>query len=114
MRLNINGLNLHVEDKGNSGGLPLVFLHSWAGSSRSWKYVVAALPNHLRPIAIDQRGWGRSDTLLRRASSSRTSLLMRRKSSKRSNLIATCLSAIPWAGKSPNLSPPKGLKSYPG
>jgi pimeloyl-ACP methyl ester carboxylesterase len=62
MRLNINGLNLHVEDKGNSDGLPLVFLHSWAGSSRSWKYVVAALPNRLRPVAIDQRGWGRSDS----------------------------------------------------
>jgi pimeloyl-ACP methyl ester carboxylesterase len=62
MRLNINGLNLHVEDSGNSDGLPLVFLHSWAGSSRSWKYVVAALPNRLRPIAIDQRGWGRSDS----------------------------------------------------
>jgi pimeloyl-ACP methyl ester carboxylesterase len=62
MHLKINGLNLHVEDRGNSGGLPLVFLHSWAGSSRSWKYVVAALPNRLRPIAIDQRGWGRSDS----------------------------------------------------
>jgi pimeloyl-ACP methyl ester carboxylesterase len=62
MRLNINGLDLNVEDRGNSGGLPLVFLHSWAGSSRSWKYVAAALPNHLRPIAIDQRGWGQSDS----------------------------------------------------
>src|SRR3984885_15753203 len=62
MRLNINGLNLHVEDRGNSDGLPLVFLHSWAGSNRSWKYVVAALPDRLRPIAIDQRGWGQSDS----------------------------------------------------
>src|SRR5277367_6176165 len=62
MHLKINGFNLHVEDSGNSDGLPLVFLHSWAGSSRSWKYVVAALPNRLRPIAIDQRGWGRSDS----------------------------------------------------
>src|ERR1700723_698458 len=62
MRLTINGLNLHVEDRGNSDGLPLVFLHSWAGSSRSWKYVVAALPDRLRPIAIDQRGWGQSDS----------------------------------------------------
>ena len=62
MHLKINGLNLNVEDRANSDGLPLVFLHSWAGSSRSWKYVVAALPNRLRPIAIDQRGWGRSDS----------------------------------------------------
>jgi pimeloyl-ACP methyl ester carboxylesterase len=62
MHLKINGLNLNVEDRANSDGLPIVFLHSWAGSSRSWKYVVAALPNRLRPIAIDQRGWGRSDS----------------------------------------------------
>jgi pimeloyl-ACP methyl ester carboxylesterase len=62
MHLKINGLNLHLEDRGNSDGLPLVFLHSWAGSTRSWKYVVAALPNRLRPITVDQRGWGRSES----------------------------------------------------
>jgi predicted alpha/beta-fold hydrolase len=62
MHLKINGLNLHLEDRGNSDGLPLVFLHSWAGSTHSWKYVVAALPNRLRPITIDQRGWGRSES----------------------------------------------------
>src|ERR1700686_1147227 len=28
MHLKINGLNLHPEDRGNSDGLPLVFLHS--------------------------------------------------------------------------------------
>ena len=62
MHLKINGLNLHLEDRGNSDGLPLVFLHSWAGSTHSWKYVVAALPNRLRPITIDQRGWARSES----------------------------------------------------
>jgi alpha/beta hydrolase fold len=62
MHLKINGLNLHLEDRGNSDGLPLVFLHSWAGSTHSWKYVVAALPNRLRRITIDQRGWGRSES----------------------------------------------------
>jgi hypothetical protein len=62
MHLKINGLNLHLEDRGNSDGLPLVFLHSWAGSTHSGKYVVAALPNRLRPITIDQRGWGRSES----------------------------------------------------
>ena len=44
MYLKINGLNLHLEDSGNPDGLPLVFLHSWAGSARSWTYVVDALP----------------------------------------------------------------------
>jgi pimeloyl-ACP methyl ester carboxylesterase len=62
MQLKINGLNLHVEDRGSSDGLPLVFLHSWAGSTRSWKYVVDALPNRLRTIAMDHRGWGRSES----------------------------------------------------
>ncbi len=62
MHLKINGHNLHLKDRGNSDGLPLVFLHSWAGSTHSWKYVVAALPNRLRPITIDQRGWGRSES----------------------------------------------------
>jgi pimeloyl-ACP methyl ester carboxylesterase len=62
MHLKINGLNLHLEDGGNSDGLPLVFLHSWAGSTRSWKYVVDALPKRLRTITIDHRGWGRSES----------------------------------------------------
>ena len=44
MHLKINGLKLHLEDGGNSDGFPLIFLHSWAGSARSWKYVVDALP----------------------------------------------------------------------
>jgi pimeloyl-ACP methyl ester carboxylesterase len=90
MHLKINGLNLHLEDGGNSDGLPLVFLHSWAGSSRSWKYVVAALPNRPRPITIDQRGWGRSDS-----PSSGFQLADLGKLSKRSNLIDMCLLAIP-------------------
>src|SRR5271163_3509056 len=62
MYFKINGLNLHLEDRGNSDGLPLVFLHSWAGSARSWKYVVDALPSGLRTITVDHRGWGRSES----------------------------------------------------
>jgi pimeloyl-ACP methyl ester carboxylesterase len=64
MHLKINGINLHLEDSGNSDGLPLVFLHSWAGSARSWKYVVDALPSRLRTITIDHRGWGLSESQL--------------------------------------------------
>jgi pimeloyl-ACP methyl ester carboxylesterase len=56
MHLKINGLNLHLEDSGNSDGLSHVFLHSWAGSARSWKYVVDALPSRLRAITVDHRG----------------------------------------------------------
>ena len=111
MHLKINGLNLHLEDRGNSDGLPLVFLHSWAGSTHSWKYVVAALPNRLRPITIDQRGWGRSDSptsgfQLADLASDAKELV------KALKLDRYVLAAIPWAGKSLNLSPPKGPKSY--
>jgi pimeloyl-ACP methyl ester carboxylesterase len=62
MYLKINGLNLHIEDRGNTDGVPLVFLHSWAGSIRSWRYVIEKLPSRLRPIAIDHRGWGKSES----------------------------------------------------
>jgi pimeloyl-ACP methyl ester carboxylesterase len=62
MHLKINGIELHLEDGGNSNGFPLIFLHSWAGSTRSWKYVVAALPDRLRLITIDWRGWGQSES----------------------------------------------------
>jgi pimeloyl-ACP methyl ester carboxylesterase len=62
MHLTINGLKLHLEDRGNSDRLPLLFLHSWAGSARSWKFVVDALPDGLRPITIDHSGWGESES----------------------------------------------------
>jgi pimeloyl-ACP methyl ester carboxylesterase len=51
---------LHVEDEG-AGSPALVFLHYWGGSSRTWRHVVSALAPDFRTIAIDQRGWGRSD-----------------------------------------------------
>lgn len=40
----------------------LVFLHYWGGSSRTWAPVIARLENHAT-LAIDFRGWGRSNTL---------------------------------------------------
>ncbi len=55
-----NGIRLHIEERGG-GELSLVFLHYWGGSSRTWRNVIAALPKTYRTIAIDQRGWGKSD-----------------------------------------------------
>jgi len=50
---------LHVDD-GGTGGLPVVFVHSAAGSTAHWE----AQLDHLRPtrraLAIDLRGHGRS------------------------------------------------------
>jgi pimeloyl-ACP methyl ester carboxylesterase len=60
MYVSSNGVRIHVSDRG-AGGLPLVFLHYWGGSSRTWDQVIERLPEPQRTIAIDHRGWGLSD-----------------------------------------------------
>jgi short-subunit dehydrogenase/pimeloyl-ACP methyl ester carboxylesterase len=60
MKIAANGIRIHVKEQG-SGDLPLVFLHYWGGSSRTWDSVIAALPQPFRTIATDLRGWGESD-----------------------------------------------------
>jgi len=60
MKIAANGIHIHVTERGE-GNLPLVFLHYWGGSSRTWDHVIAALPQPYRTIATDHRGWGESD-----------------------------------------------------
>ncbi|WP_035565944.1 alpha/beta fold hydrolase [Caballeronia sordidicola] len=60
MKVALNGIQIHVKDQGN-GTLPVVFLHYWGGSSRTWDDVIAALPVEYRTVAPDLRGWGDSD-----------------------------------------------------
>jgi pimeloyl-ACP methyl ester carboxylesterase len=60
MKVQSNGIALHVEERG-AGELSLVFLHYYGGSSRTWKHVTARLAPRFRTIAIDHRGWGESD-----------------------------------------------------
>jgi pimeloyl-ACP methyl ester carboxylesterase len=60
MTIMSNGMGLHIEDQG-AGMRALVFLHYWGGSSRTWRHVISALDGAYRTVAIDQRGWGRSD-----------------------------------------------------
>jgi pimeloyl-ACP methyl ester carboxylesterase len=60
MKISSNGIRIHVEERG-SGGLPLVFLHYWGGSSRTWGHVTGILSTSHRTFAIDHRGWGESD-----------------------------------------------------
>lgn len=55
-----NAVKLHVEDS-RINAPALVFLHYWGGSSRTWRHVINALTPDFRTIAVDQRGWGRSD-----------------------------------------------------
>jgi pimeloyl-ACP methyl ester carboxylesterase len=61
MKVISNGIGINVDQKG-SGDPALVFLHYWGGSSRTWKYVTAALSKSYRTVAIDHRGWGESDS----------------------------------------------------
>lgn len=61
MNIASNGVSLHVEEQGQ-GDLSLVFLHYWGGTSRTWKHVTAELATGFHTVAIDQRGWGQSET----------------------------------------------------
>jgi pimeloyl-ACP methyl ester carboxylesterase len=60
MRVESNGFYLNVEQRG-AGAPALVFLHYWGGSSRTWGRVIDALAREFRTVAIDQRGWGKSE-----------------------------------------------------
>lgn len=60
MKVVTNGIRIHLQERGQ-GDLPLVFLHYWGGSHRTWRHVTDALSPTHRTIALDQRGWGQSD-----------------------------------------------------
>jgi pimeloyl-ACP methyl ester carboxylesterase len=51
--------SLRVDD-GGSGGLPVVFIHSFAGSTAHWSAQLAHLRKSRRAVALDLRGHGRS------------------------------------------------------
>jgi pimeloyl-ACP methyl ester carboxylesterase len=52
---------LYVKDEG-AGETPIVFLHSFGGSSSHWKDQLQHLRENYRVIAFDFRGHGRSDS----------------------------------------------------
>src|SRR5271168_3801332 len=58
--IRVGQVEMYAEEKGE-GGPALVFLHYWGGSRRTWSQVIEPLSKHLRCIAIDLRGWGKSD-----------------------------------------------------
>jgi pimeloyl-ACP methyl ester carboxylesterase len=51
---------LHVDD-GGQGGVPVVFVHSFAGTSAHWTAQLAHLRPTRRAVALDLRGHGQSD-----------------------------------------------------
>lgn len=46
-----------------TGATAFLFLHYWGGSSRTWAGVIAGLEASARCVALDARGWGRSEAL---------------------------------------------------
>lgn len=51
---------IHVDD-GGEGGIPVVFVHSFAGSANHWFASLAHLRPTRRAVALDLRGHGESD-----------------------------------------------------
>ncbi|WNZ26789.1 alpha/beta hydrolase [Leptolyngbya sp. NK1-12] len=54
-----DGTRLFYQDLG--AGQPVVFIHGWVVGADIWEYQMSDLPNHVRCIAYDCRGCGRSD-----------------------------------------------------
>jgi len=54
-----DGVMLRYEDRGR--GLPIVFVHGWAATSRFWEGQVSRLSPYFRTITPDLRGHGDSD-----------------------------------------------------
>lgn len=60
MHVTTRETRIHVDDRGH-GEPPILFLHYYGGSGRTWNGVRDALDERYRTIAMDHRGWGESD-----------------------------------------------------
>lgn len=56
----LSDITLHVQEDGEPGGAPLVFINSLGTDLRIWDRVVTRLPEGLRVIRFDNRGHGLS------------------------------------------------------
>jgi pimeloyl-ACP methyl ester carboxylesterase len=57
----VNGLKWHYVEAGNPGGTVILFLHGLPEGWYSWRYVLPLVDQNYRLIAIDMKGYGRSD-----------------------------------------------------
>lgn len=55
-----NGVSLSGAERGDPGGAPLILIHGYSDSWRSYAPVMAELPAHVRAIALTLRGHGDS------------------------------------------------------
>jgi pimeloyl-ACP methyl ester carboxylesterase len=58
-RIPVNGVQLHYVEQGQ--GVPLVFVHEFAGDSESWRPQIAFFGRRYRAIAFNARGYPPSD-----------------------------------------------------
>lgn len=57
----VNGIQWHYVDEGNSQGEVILFLHGLPEGWYSWRYVLPLVDQNYRLIALDMKGYGRSD-----------------------------------------------------
>ena len=58
------GVTLEYTEQGNADGIPVILLHGYTDSRRSWDLVLPRLPPRYRVFAISQRGHGASSVPL--------------------------------------------------
>jgi pimeloyl-ACP methyl ester carboxylesterase len=56
-----NGIVQHVAEAGPQDGDPVVLLHGWPQHWYEWRYLMPALADRYRVLAVDLRGFGWSD-----------------------------------------------------
>ena len=56
-----NGVTLHYAESGPEDGEPMILLHGYSDSWFSFSRLLPRLPEHVRAIALDQRGHGDSE-----------------------------------------------------
>lgn len=59
-RFTVKGLDVHIEQWNEHSPQTIVFLHGFTGSTNTWKKVVSQLPSHIRCIAVDLTGHGKT------------------------------------------------------
>jgi rifampin ADP-ribosylating transferase len=57
-----SGVRLPYVEVGAGSGVPVLLLHAWGESRRSFDRLLSLLPDTVRAVAVDQRGHGDADT----------------------------------------------------
>ncbi|HEX6289331.1 MAG TPA: alpha/beta hydrolase [Herpetosiphonaceae bacterium] len=54
-------LRTHIITRGPADGVPIIFVHGNLSAARFWEDLLVSLPPQFRAIALDMRGYGRSE-----------------------------------------------------